>query len=39
MINDEKFIDAWFDARKIKGRHYNSKKVKDSVKGDVAPVK
>ena len=27
IITDEKFIEGWFDARKIKGRHAYAKKT------------
>jgi hypothetical protein len=39
MMSDEKFLAAWFDARKIKGRHYKGNKNKATANGDVPPVK
>ena len=39
MITDEKFLEGWFDARKIKGRHSGGKKNHDITNGDLLPVK
>jgi hypothetical protein len=39
MINDDKFIEAWFEARKIKGRHRKGKKENGSGNVDAPPVK
>ncbi len=38
IIADEKFLEGWFDARKIKGRHRGNKK-NDEANGDAPPVK
>jgi hypothetical protein len=39
MIDDDKIIDNWFDARKIKVRHLPGKKGEDNGGDDKTPVK
>jgi len=39
MIDDDKFLEGWFDARKIKGRHHGGKKSDDTAPEDLPPVK
>jgi len=38
IITDEKFLEGWFDARKIKGRHRAAKKTNGTATEDVPPV-
>ncbi len=39
VITDEKFLEGWFDERKIKGRHRAAKKGNGSAPENVPPVK
>jgi hypothetical protein len=39
VIRDEKFINGWFDARKIKGRHSAGKKNNDNGNNPTPPAK
>jgi hypothetical protein len=39
IIEDEKFLEAWFDARKIKGRHSGSKKNNQNGEQNISGTK